>query len=77
MDDTPKLALWRRLAPWATAALLLGWLLWRLDLRVFVAQLAAIKAPENREKWVKWLKGWQTRLSKSEQPAEKPKTPDT
>ena len=48
-----------------------------VDPKAVVAQLAAIKAPENREKWVKWLKGWQTRLSKSEQPAEKPKTPDT
>jgi len=47
-----------------------------VDPKVVVAQLAAIKTPQNREKWVKWLKGWQTRLSKSEQPAEKPKTPD-
>jgi HEAT repeat protein len=48
-----------------------------VDPKEVVAQLAAIKAPENRAKWVEWLKGWQTRLSKAEQPAEKPKTPDT
>ena len=47
-----------------------------VDPKKVVAQLAAIKTPENREKWGKWLKGWQTLLSKSEQPADKPKTPD-
>jgi len=47
-----------------------------VDPKVVVARLAEIKTPQNREKWVKWLKGWQTRLSESEQPAEKPKTPD-
>jgi HEAT repeat protein len=48
----------------------------RVDPKAVVAQLAAIKTPRKREKWVKWLKGWQTRLSKSEQPVKKPKTPD-
>jgi hypothetical protein len=43
---------------------------------VVVAQLMAIKTPQDREKWGKWLKDWQTLLSKSEQPVEKPKTPD-
>ncbi|MBL7185370.1 MAG: hypothetical protein ISS70_03525 [Phycisphaerae bacterium] len=47
-----------------------------VDPKVVVAQLAAIKTPQNREKWGTWLKGWQARLSKSEPPAEKPKTPD-
>ena len=48
-----------------------------VDPKAVVARLAAIKAPENRAKWVEWLKVWQTRLSKAEQPADKPKTPDT
>ncbi len=46
-----------------------------VDPKVVVAQLAAIKTPEKREKWGKWLNGWQTRLNKNEQPEEKPKTP--
>ena len=47
-----------------------------IDPKAVIAQFAAIKTPENREKWGKWLQDWQARLSKSEKPAEKPKTPD-
>ncbi|MHC4702013.1 MAG: hypothetical protein ACYTFQ_15710, partial [Planctomycetota bacterium] len=43
-----------------------------LDPNAVIAQLVKIKAPKDRPKWGKWLKDWQTRLSKSDQPADKP-----
>jgi HEAT repeat protein len=47
-----------------------------VDPKAVIARLEAIKTPQNREKWSKWLGGWQSRFSKSVQPAEKPKTPE-
>ncbi len=42
LEQTLQQPLWRRLAPWGLAALLLAWLAWRVDLRLFGAQLLAI-----------------------------------
>lgn len=46
-----------------------------LDPNAVIAQLAAIKAPKERPKWSQWLQGWQSRLSKEDKPADKPKPP--
>lgn len=46
-----------------------------LDPNAAVAQLAAIKVPKDRPKWSQWLQEWQSRLSKEDKPAEKPKPP--
>ncbi len=43
MDDTPpQQVLWKRLAPWGIAVLLLTWLFWRIDVRLLLAQLQDI-----------------------------------
>jgi len=46
-----------------------------LDPNIVIAQLTAIKPPNDRPKWGQWLKDWQTRLSKEDKPAAKPEPP--
>ncbi|MEA3224824.1 MAG: HEAT repeat domain-containing protein [Planctomycetota bacterium] len=43
-----------------------------VDPNAVINQLAKIQTPKERPKWGKWLKDWQTRLSKIAQPADKP-----
>ncbi len=43
-----------------------------VDPKAVVADLAKIKTPKNRPKWRRWVENWQTRLSTSEQPVDKP-----
>lgn len=46
-----------------------------LDPNVVIPQLMAIKPAKERPKWSEWLNEWQSRLSKDDKSAEKPKPP--